>query len=57
MECFRWYGSYGIRYHQISGTTSIEFNGRIIKSFVGCGEMAGDEKAVDWIDHEMRFED
>ena len=57
MECFRCYGNYGIRYCQIGGTTHVEWNGQRMKSFVGKGEMVGDEMAVAWIDHEMRLDD
>lgn len=57
MELFRRYGDYGIRYCQLGGTTHVEWNGQTMKSFIGKGEMVGDNMAVAWIDHEMRLDD
>jgi len=50
MELYENYKGWGIRYIQITGTTSVEHFGFLIKEFVGKGEMEGNMLAKGFID-------
>jgi len=50
VETYHHYRDFGIRYVQLTGTTTVEDCGHTLKEFVGKGEIEGKRLAKKWID-------
>jgi hypothetical protein len=50
METSQNYKGYQIWYYSFGGNTEVGYMGRVIKTFIGLGEMKGEEAAKKYID-------